>query len=142
MAGLLDVARKLAEANPKRPAQPYLRRAISTAYYAVFETLATECANAFIGNGPGHSQKARLQVFRALEHGFAKNACKQAAKLNFPQDIIAFADVFIKLQEERHKADYDPFTSYSRAYALVKIQEAEIAILSLRKAPRADTESG
>jgi hypothetical protein len=48
------------------------------------------------------------QVFRALEHGFAKNACLQARNLGLPAAIIAFADAFTALQEQRHQADYDP----------------------------------
>jgi uncharacterized protein (UPF0332 family) len=135
MATLLDVTRRLAKANPKRPAQPYLKRAISTAYYAMFEVLAKECANSFVGK---KNCKAWYQVCRSLEHTFAKGQCNRAATLNFPQEIQAFAYSFVRLQEDRHKADYDHSSSFTRADVLVKIQEAEIAIQRLRTAPRFD----
>ena len=68
MTGLLTTARKLARANPRKPSQADLKRAISTAYYAVFHVLAKQCADAFAGSGPGRSDKAWNQVYRALEH--------------------------------------------------------------------------
>jgi uncharacterized protein (UPF0332 family) len=135
MATLLDVARRLAKANPKKPAQPYLKRAVSTAYYAMFEALGKECATSFVGK---RNCKAWYQVCRSLEHTFAKSQCKKATTLNFPQEIQAFAYSFVRLQEDRHKADYDHSSSFIRADVLVKIQEAEIAIQKLKHAPRFD----
>src|SRR4051812_27154040 len=74
MTGLLVTARTLAEANPRRPTQANLSRAVSTAYSAVFHMLAKQCADAFAGTGAGRSERAWNQVYRALEHGAAKNA--------------------------------------------------------------------
>ena len=138
MTGLLTTARKLARANPRKPSQADLKRAISTAYYAVFHVLAKQCADAFAGTGPGRSDKAWNQVDRALEHGFAKNACKQASNLGFPPGIVTFATAFVALQEERHRADYDPESRYSRAQALDFVQQAEQAIQALKGAPTPD----
>lgn len=134
---LILAARRLAQANPKRPKQDFLRRAISTAYYAVFHTLARNCADQLIGAGR-QSDPAWLQVYRSLEHGFAKNACQQSAKLGFPSDIVSFCNVFVTLQEERHRADYDPQAKYSRAQALLMISDAKQAAAALKRAPRGD----
>ena len=45
----MEVARALAEPGDAPPTQARLRRAISTAYYAMFHCLATSAANLFIG---------------------------------------------------------------------------------------------
>jgi uncharacterized protein (UPF0332 family) len=135
MATLLDVARRLAKANPKRPAQPYLKRAVSTAYYAMFEALSQECARSFVGK---KNCKAWYQVCRSLEHTFAKSQCKRATQKSFPSGVQAFAYSFARLQEDRHIADYDHSSFFTRAEVLLKIQEAEIAIQKLKSAPRFD----
>jgi uncharacterized protein (UPF0332 family) len=135
MATLIDVAKKLARANPKKPAQPFLRKAVSTAYYAVFEALAKECANAFVGK---KDCAAWYQVCRSLEHTYAKSQCKKANTKSFPNGIQAFAFSFVQLQEDRHKADYDHSVFFTRADVLLRIQEAEVAIQKLKSAPRFD----
>jgi uncharacterized protein (UPF0332 family) len=135
---LLATARRLARANPKKPRQADLRRAVSTAYYALFHALAQTFADLFVGTGAAGSDGAWTQTYRALEHGFAKNACAQAVGLSFPVDIVNVADQFVLLQEERHSADYDPDVRYTRAQTLQLIQDAESAILALRGAPKKD----
>jgi hypothetical protein len=138
MASLIDVANALAIANPTRPSQSYLRRAISTAYYAVFHALAGECADLFIGGGSLRTGSDWSHVFRALDHGPAKNACAQLGNINLGTEILAFADTFLLLQEERHTADYDPTSRYTREKTLELIERAELAVQLLHAAPRAD----
>jgi len=137
-AGLLGAAHRLASAGRGRPAQPYLKRAVSTAYYALFEALARECADSLVGTGRARGSSTWGQVYRALEHGFAKNACSQAKNLSLPASIIAFADTFTALQEQRHQADYDPTARFSRAEVIDLINSAETAIRSLRSATRTE----
>lgn len=133
--GLLATARRLALANPSKPRQADLRRAISTAYYALFHALAKECADRFVGTGSGHSTEAWTQVYRALAHGFAKDQCEKAGKHGFPVEIVHFADIFASMQEERHRADYDPDVRYTRAEALVAVANTDQAIRDFRNAP-------
>ncbi len=64
--------RSLTELDPRRPTQANLRRAVSTAYYAVFHSLAQTAADMLIGRKRTSDWH---QVYRALEHGNAKNAC-------------------------------------------------------------------
>lgn len=73
-----------------------------------------------------------------MDHGFAKSACKEAQKLNFPTGLKACADAFISLQEARHKADYDPMVRFTRADTVDWVARAEAAITDLRAAPRID----
>ncbi len=137
-AGLLDAAFRLASASRGRPAQPYLKRAVSTAYYALFEALARECADSFVGTGRARGTPAWVHVYRALEHGLAKGACLQARNLGLPPNIIAFADAFTALQEQRHRADYDPVARFSRADVIDWITLADAAIRSLRSVTRTE----
>jgi hypothetical protein len=45
---LLDLARHLVDRNPGAPIQADLRRAVSTAYYAVFHLLISETVTRYI----------------------------------------------------------------------------------------------
>ena len=47
---------------------------------------------------------------------------------NFPQGIQDFADLFMTMQTLRHKADYDPFATFSKSDALTAIGSAKSAI--------------
>jgi hypothetical protein len=105
---LLRIAEELAAyGGTGRPRQAYLRRALSTTYYALFHALAKMCADELIGVTQTGGE-AWVRVYRALEHGFAKNALNQAAIQALDPAAKAFAVTFIELQEKRYAADYDP----------------------------------
>ncbi|MDX2155656.1 MAG: hypothetical protein SFW09_04015 [Hyphomicrobiaceae bacterium] len=135
---MIVTARKLANASRLRPCQSELRRAVSTAYYALFLSLAKDSADLLVGAGRDRPEKAWSQVHRSLQHGDAKSACHQARNLGFPHEIKICCAIFIELQEMRHRADYDPDYRLSRAVALQAVDMAERAIRSLRAAPRLD----
>lgn len=115
-----------------------LRRAVSTAYYAAFQTMAKDAADLLVGVGPDRPERAWVQCYRALQHGDAKSACAQVRSLGFPTAIVASADAFVRLQEKRHAADYDPNFRISRTDANDLIDLAESAIHSLKSSPRKD----
>lgn len=135
---MIVTARKLANASPKKPRQADLRRAVSTAYYALFHAMAKDAADMLLGVGPTRPDRAWTQVYRALDHGVAKSACQAVRNLNFPAGIRSCADAFVSLQQKRHDADYDPDHRVMRADALSAIQEAENAIRSLVASPKRD----
>jgi uncharacterized protein (UPF0332 family) len=126
---LIVTARKLAKASPTKPRQAEVRRAVSTAYYALFHALAKNAADVLVGVGRSRANEAWVHVYRALDHGFAKNACQQTRTV--PATFVACADEFIELQEARHKVDYDPRISLSRIEALEWAMRAEVAIGNL-----------
>lgn len=135
--GHLAVARRLAAT--KRPSQSEIRRSISSSYYAVFHALARTCANSLVGRTPSQRpNKAWVEVYRGLNHGICKKACEQANDVAFPDCIKAFADTFQQLQEQRHKADYDPNTRFSKAQAETWYEIARLSIASLRSANNTD----
>lgn len=135
---LLKTARLLTAATQGKPRQADLRRAVSTAYYALFHTIARQAADIFATTGENQSHPAWVQVYRSLDHGTAKEACKQAPGLGFPPAIRTCANSFITLQEERHQADYNPDYRTTRADAQTRVDEAEAAIAALNAASPKD----
>ena len=113
-----------------KPKQVLLRRAVSTAYYAMFHALARSNANLLVGGtGAARSDEAWRQAYRALEHGFARNACMNSDMVSkFPKEIQNFANAFVTMQEKRHKADYDPIERFTKSAVQQDIDLAEQTI--------------
>ena len=124
---LIETARGLAELSPRRPSQTNLRRAVSTAYYAMFHCLASTAADLLIGRS---RTPAWHQVYRALEHGRARNACLQKRVMrSFPAEVRDFAEAFVTLQNNRHLADYAlDAKSYRKSDVVDEIKAVESTI--------------
>jgi hypothetical protein len=91
------------------------------------------------GGGAARSDEAWKQVYRALEHGNAKNACKnQAVMKRFPKAIEDFGNKFLEMQLKRHVADYDPDGKFYKSAVLQDILDAETVIRAFRAAPTKD----
>lgn len=131
---LLGTARRLARASPGKPRQSDLKRAISSAYYALFHALAKECADRLVGTGRARPDKAWRHAYRALNHGDVKNACRQLRTFGFPPELIQVGDIFQGLMLQRHDADYDPTHRVTRADALAVISLAEEGMAKLGSA--------
>jgi hypothetical protein len=56
-----------------QPSPDFLRRAISTAYYAMFHTLATSNANLVVRTKTAANQSAWTTTYRSLRHFRAEN---------------------------------------------------------------------
>jgi uncharacterized protein (UPF0332 family) len=136
----LEAALDLANSSKGKPKQAHLRRAVSTTYYAMFHALARCCADLFIGGtGSGRSKEAWRQVYRALDHGFAKSACTNKATLSqFPKEIQDFANLFVQMQLKRHDADYNPDGTVFKSAVLTDVSTVEAAIDGFNKAPLKD----
>jgi uncharacterized protein (UPF0332 family) len=117
-----------------KPSQVSLRRATSSAYYAMFHCLARNCADSLVGGtNSGRSKHAWRQTYRALEHGFAKSACKDGLTSRFPKAIEDFANNFVIMQEKRHLADYDPSIRLTKSEVAADIRAATEAISGFQK---------
>ena len=131
---LIRIAEHLASGGVRgrigRPVQAELRRAVSATYYALFHALSRCCANMLVGATPAsRSQQAWRQVYRALEHGHAKNQCSNRNMLSrFPQKMQEFAGLFVAMQRQRQDADYDPYAQFFRSNVLRFIDQAKEAI--------------
>jgi len=125
---LLEQSRHLANREPKRPRQASLRRAISTAYYALFHLLTT----AAVSNWKNVWQRPVLA--RAFEHRRMNDACSRARHKEFPnpkdasvRHLKGVAKTFGDLQQHRHTADYDNSKKWTRTEVLAQIESAQAA---------------
>jgi uncharacterized protein (UPF0332 family) len=139
---LIELARDLANPpTPGAPKQVVLRRAVSTAYYAVFHSLSGHVATTF---APKKLWQSQVLFYRAIDHGKAKERCKKLGQNPLPpiekiffdfetfdKEIRAFANTFVSLQELRHRADYDPNYKVGKARAQQHVENAVQAIQNL-----------
>ena len=114
-------------ANPP-PSQADMRRAISTAYYALFHTLAASNAELIAGAPQSNvSSYAWDRVYRRLDHGRARNNLRSAISL-LSQTGENFARTFIELQDQRQEADYNPNARVTLSDTINIIARAQTAI--------------
>jgi hypothetical protein len=78
--------------------------------------------------GPTKSTRSRSawrQAYRAVEHRFSKQACKNKGIVQlFPDAIQDFADTYVTMQTKRHDCDYDPYITLTKSEV-----KADIAIV-------------
>jgi len=137
---LLEVARTLINHNAgNKPKQAFLRRGVSTAYYALHHAMGKATADALVGTVKSkRPNRAWAQMYRGLDHGLGRQACEAIRKYHFPKSINDCADAYVELQQARHQADYDPLHSLTRAEAVAILRKAEDAIRLLRSARPVD----
>lgn len=126
---LLRQALQLAHKEPKSPKQASLRRAVSTAYYALFHLLIDEAVTNW------NRVNLRASLGRAFDHGIMKAASNRIQDTRqFPftgedprvvEALKAVANTFAQLQQKRHMADYDNATFWTRTEALAQVKSAE-----------------
>lgn len=79
-AHLLEQAERLAAAPAKgQPRDADLRRAISTAYYAIFHAILTAAADLFVGIAKQTTSLYGL-AYRSVNHQKVREVCKEVAK--------------------------------------------------------------
>src|SRR5271166_3079186 len=125
---LLKQAYHLANQERRNPKQASLRRAVSTAYYALFHLLIDEA----VGNWSILRQRSILA--RTFDHGKMKNVCEDQVKNFYSSGSPAsglqlknVAHTFVQLQQQRHIADYDNAFSWSRTNAIGALDLASAA---------------
>lgn len=118
---LLDQAEQLIIPPPAgAPRQADIRRAVSTAYYAIFHFLLAAAADEFVGVTKRKSTLYTL-VYRSINHSTLKKLCVLLSTSRVPAEVSKhfpradlgpnlplIASAVAELQEKRHRADYDP----------------------------------
>src|SRR5262249_27390493 len=135
------------------PRQADLRRAISTAYYALFHAILTEAADDFVGVKHRASPRYSL-LYRSVNHISLRDLCQDVVKAKLPQrysgyapsggfgpDLVAVASAVIELQEKRHSADYDPLFRVSTSDAILAVATARTALGRFRGGSRGSLRS-
>ncbi|HEV2687174.1 MAG TPA: hypothetical protein VGV35_01430 [Bryobacteraceae bacterium] len=125
---LLEQAYHLLNKDGNNPKQASLRRAVSTAYYALFHLLIDEA----VGNWGITRQRGVLA--RTFEHDKMKKVCEDHVKLFYsagqPASGVRLKDVartFGELQQKRHTADYDNSYIWTKINAGSFIDMASVA---------------
>jgi len=133
----LENARLLAMHDKQRPRQASLRRAVSTAYYAVFQALCATCADALVKSRS--PWEAYTPVFRAPDHYRTAQTLLQGSPA-IASELQRVGTAFKELLAAREWADYSPeprpnfeegrpcFTR-EETIALIEVAEAAVAIL-------------
>jgi hypothetical protein len=130
---LLKQAYHLANKEKKNPKQASLRRAVSTAYCALFHLLIDEAVSKWA------VERQRSILARTFEHGKMKSVCEDHVK-NFysagaPESGVQLKNVaytFALLQQKRHTADYDIAFNWSRTDAIGALDMASAAFSDWR----------
>jgi hypothetical protein len=148
---LLKLAKELVDRNPAAPAEADLRRAVSTAYYAIFHMLVCEATTRLVT-----PIAIRPRVARSFDHRIMKIVCQEYARLTpnavgqliapsgeiVPKEIKDLATEFGALQQARLDADYDTAAVITPAQAQADVQRAVGAFTNwaaIRADPAADT---
>lgn len=144
---LLEQAALLVQATPgRKPRQVNLRRAVSSAYYAVFHQVLIAAGDEFVGKSLRNERRYAL-VYRSIDHGTVRRVCEEAARpqptpkylkylpsSGFEQPIRKFANIVLNLQSKRHDADYDPSHQLTSVDALFAVHLASTAFEELSSA--------
>ncbi|HEV2689122.1 MAG TPA: hypothetical protein VGV35_11220 [Bryobacteraceae bacterium] len=142
----MQQAHHLATYQGVNATQADFRRAVSTAYYALFHLLVEDCAQRW--QGSSHAGAAGIN--RAMDHGPMKSTSAQFKSARWqdwrgvtqsvPPALQRVAHAFIDLQEERHLADYDNYEQWSVTDVHAVLDIARIAFqdwASIRTDPMA-----
>jgi hypothetical protein len=121
------------------------RRAVSSAYYALFHGLIAEAVRRTFGDDPARDED-RYTVSRWYNHGEMRTVSQWVIRLsrgesvpngvavllgNPPPDLVELARAFIQLQEARHEADYDHTANISEADLRAALDTARGALVGL-----------
>jgi len=131
---LLQQVYDLAYKEPTDPKQASLRRAVSTAYYALFHLLIDDAV------GKWAVERQRSILARTFDHHKMKGTCDEVLKRvksggGDSPELNTVANTFIRLQQHRETADYDNSRRWSRTEvvnALTLATDAFNAWLAIR----------
>jgi len=126
--------------------QARLRRAVSTAYYAVFHAIIEASVDRVASGAPPEVQAA---VARAFDHTTMKSFARSVASgsppkvlqkvfTDVPAQLKQLADSLTYLQDERHAADYDlsALFDFDRSNRSVKaMARARLVLIQHKKSP-------
>lgn len=152
---LFAQAELLATVDARKPRQVNLRRAISSAYYAVFHYLVDESCRVLFGTQ--HASGAYRHVLaRAFTHNVMRQACVSFGGGNLKDSVVKglprntsgsyvihpsvcdIARIFREMQDLRHLADYDRTERFKRSEVLVLIEQAKNSTSKFAALPDSD----
>lgn len=123
----------------------HLRRAVSSAYYALFHGLVADATRRTFG-AAADREPDRHVLSRWYNHGEMRSVSQWLIRLaqgqsvpdgvaallaDPPADLVSVARAFVQLQEQRHEADYDHTADLTEADALTAVVRASAALARL-----------
>ena len=140
---LPERTKHLASREPRRPKQASLRRAVSSAYYALFHLLIREATVLLAPPSPPHLWPLVARAFqhnemRAVARTFESGGSlgSHHPRIQPSPELREVAGALRKLQEARHAADYDLQVKFTRATVALLLLEAERAFTTWSKIRR------
>ncbi len=87
-------------------------------------------------------QPGWVRIYRSLNHGHAQAACRVPADMrSFCVEIRDFASHFVNLQDQRHKADYDPVATFYKSDVQRLIVDTRAVLKEFDRADRKERRS-
>jgi hypothetical protein len=132
---LLILAGHLADPSTNDPEQAWLRRSVSTSYYALFHLL--------VGDSVQCSASVRVGLERAFGHDNMKRVSQTVSQGSWKgwsdpsptvsAELKSVAKAFVSLQEERHQADYNNARIWAQTEVKRQLDVAQDAFRNWRK---------
>jgi len=116
-----------------QPSQESLRRAVSTAYYAMFHALTASNADLIVGPRTLDNESDWIATYRSLRHFRAENPLHGWPHLFSPQ-MQNFAIVIDVIKKARENADYNPAMNFTQNQVIIWVDSAERAIVDFNAA--------
>jgi hypothetical protein len=138
--GWIPAAQTIVAAATENPgcARALRCKAVSAAYYALFHAVCEEYAAVVVPRSMRDNPQWKalvVRAYRTLDHSKLEAACSALTKKSKGNFITAasdalrlFCSTFLKMKNERQKADYDPLYSYTQDEAEALIDEADAAL--------------
>lgn len=136
---LLEQADRLAKDADPNLEQANLRRAVSSAYYALFHLL-TSSASSLFASLFAIDAALEPRINRSFNHGEIRGISANIVKGEWPLSISPkdspratprapsdVAKAFVDLQEARHRADYDLTRDFEQEEARERVDQARTA---------------
>ncbi len=102
--------------------------------------MAECCADEFF-NRNRRGQPGWVRIYRALNHRQAQESCRSKETRSFPLEIRDFASRFIDLQDQRHRADYDPVATFYKSDVQRLIVDTRAVLDEFERADRRERRS-
>ena len=136
---LLELAKHLAYLEPTNPRQASLRRAVSTAYYALFHLLISDATANWrrpelrpeIGRifGHGKMKSASVEKRSELDAHFKKDP-PPSQELTVSKHLRTVANTFVQVQQRREDADYNTGKEWTQTDVVAEIDAVTAAFES------------
>jgi hypothetical protein len=134
---LQQAERLVKPCQPGPPRQVDVRRALSSAYYALYHCIVVAVADEFVGKANRGTARHTL-VYRSVDHHRISKVCTTLSKpgpdlaplvpCGFGEALREFGSTVVDLQAGRHEADDDPAKLRRTSKVILAVSRARQAL--------------